>query len=145
MSSFNQFIHELSVDSDTSSPEYSSEEEDSDRYECPPSPAASHSSRASEAYSRRQMDWFQYILLWILFPVKLLLVIPLHLFQLVYYWVSKALSIPGNQRPSRLHPHKRMQSLKDQIIHRTTDRRRGVVEVVLLSLYINLYCLYLYF
>lgn len=137
VSSFNQFIHELSVDSDTSSPEYSSEEEDSDRYDCPPSPAASHSSRTSGAnfakYNRRQMDWIQYILFWILFPVKLLLGIPLHLFQLVYYGVSKALSLPGNQRPSRLHSHMRVHSLKDHIIHRTTDRRRGVVEDVHLA------------
>ena len=56
VSSFNHFIHELSVDSDTS-PDYSSEEEDSDRYEYPASPA-SHCSRASEAYNRHQMDWF---------------------------------------------------------------------------------------
>lgn len=52
VSSFNQFIHELSVDSDNSSPEYSSGEEDTDRYsdrfDCPPSPA-SQSSRTSEA------------------------------------------------------------------------------------------------
>ena len=85
VSSFNHFIHELSVDSDTS-PDYSSEEEDSDRYEYPASPA-SHCSRASEAYNRHQMDWFQ-----------------------------------------------RMQSLKDQIIHRATDRRRGVVEDVHLAI-----------
>ncbi|XP_057735080.1 uncharacterized protein LOC130950565 isoform X2 [Arachis stenosperma] len=85
VSSFNHFIHELSVDSDTS-PDYSSEEEDSDRYEYPPSPA-SHCSRASEAYNRHQMDWFQ-----------------------------------------------RMQSLKEQIIHRATDRRRGVVEDVHLAI-----------
>ncbi|KAK7314516.1 hypothetical protein VNO77_33042 [Canavalia gladiata] len=135
VSSFNQFIHELSVDSDTSSLEYSSGEEDSDRYsdryEYPPSPA-SQSSKTSEAgftrYSRHQMDWVQYILLWILFPVKLLLRIPFLLFQLAYSVVSKAMSISGNKRPSHLHAHMRMLSLKDHIIHRATDRRRGVVE-----------------
>ncbi|KAJ1393887.1 AB-hydrolase lipase domain [Sesbania bispinosa] len=131
VSSFNQFIHELSVDSDNSSPDYSSGEEDNDRYEYPPSPA-SYSSRASEAgftkYSRHQMDWIQYILFWILFPVKLLLGIPLRLFQLAYYGVSKALSVSGNKQPPRLNAHKRVQSLKDHIIHRTTDRRRGVIE-----------------
>ncbi|KAL2999624.1 hypothetical protein AAZX31_09G170100 [Glycine max] len=74
------------------------------------------------------MDWIQYILLLILFPVKLLLCIPLHLFRLVYYGVSKAMSITGNKRPSHLHAHKRVLSLKDHIIHRATDRRRGVVE-----------------
>ncbi|XP_020239270.1 uncharacterized protein LOC109818247 isoform X1 [Cajanus cajan] len=135
VSSFNQFIHELSVDSDNSSPEYSSGDEDSDkysdRYDYPPSPA-SQSSRTSEAgftkYSRHQMDWIQYILLLILFPLKLLLWIPLHLLQLVYYGVLKSLSISGNKRPPHLHAHKRVLSLKEHIIHRTTDRRRGVVE-----------------
>ncbi|MED6218697.1 hypothetical protein PIB30_028783 [Stylosanthes scabra] len=132
VSSFNQYIHELSVDSDTS-PDYSSEEEDNDRYEYPPSPA-SHTSRASEPFNRVQMDWFHYILLWILLPFKLLLAIPLRLFQLFYYAVLKALHIPSNHRPSRLHAHKRMLSLKDQIIHRATDRRRGVVEDVHLAI-----------
>ncbi|OIW16004.1 hypothetical protein TanjilG_04539 [Lupinus angustifolius] len=127
VSSFNQFIHELSVDSDDSSLGYSSEEEDSDRYECPPSPA-SHTSRASGTtkYNRHQMDWIQYILLWILFPINFLLGIPLRLFKLVYCTVSRSLSISGNQRPPRLD--KRMQSIKDHIIHRVTDRRSGVVE-----------------
>ncbi|KAE9588210.1 hypothetical protein Lal_00003296 [Lupinus albus] len=127
VSSFNQFIHELSVDSDDSSLGYSSEEEDSDRYECPPSPA-SHTSRASGAtkYSRHQMDWIQYIFLWILFPINFLLGIPLRLFKLVYCTVSRSLFISGRQSPPRLD--KRMQSLKDHIIHRVTDRRSGVVE-----------------
>ncbi|XP_027358019.1 uncharacterized protein LOC113867146 isoform X2 [Abrus precatorius] len=135
VSSFNQFIHELSVDSDNSSPEYSSGEEDTDtytdEYEYPPSPAP-QSSRTAEGgftkYSRHKMDWIQYILLWILFPVKLLLRIPFLLFHLAYSRVSKAMSTSGNKRPSHLHAHKRMQSLKDHIIHRATDRRRGVVE-----------------
>lgn len=135
------------MDSDNSSPEYSSGEEDTDRYsdrfDCPPSPA-SQSSRTSEAgfakYSRHQMDWIQYIILLIWFPVKLLLWIPLHLFRLVYYGVSKAISVSGNKRPSHLNAHMRVLSLKDHIIHRATDRRRGVVEVVQQFLY-SLICI----
>ncbi|CAK8534177.1 unnamed protein product [Lathyrus sativus] len=131
-SSFNQFIHELSMDSDNSSLEYSSSgEEDSDRYECPPSPA-SHSSRASEAAfarnSRHQMNWIQYILLWILLPVKFLLRIPFRLLHLAYFVVLKALHISREKRPSHLHAYRRVQSIKDQFIHRATDRRRGIVE-----------------
>ena len=121
------------MDSDNSSLEYSSSgEEDSDRYECPPSPA-SHSSRASEAafarYNRHQMNWIQYILLWILLPVKLLLRIPLRLLQLAYFVVSKFLCISREKRPSHLHAYKRMQSIKEHFVHRATDRRRGIVEV----------------
>lgn len=132
VSSFNEFIHELSVDSDNSSPDYSSEDEDNDRYEYPSSPL-SHSSRVSEAsftkYSRNQMDWIQYIFLWILLPVKLLLAIPLRLLKLAYSVVSKDRSISREKRPSHLHAYKRVQSLKDHLIHPTTDRRRGIVEV----------------
>lgn len=141
MSSFNQFIHELAMDSDVSSLEYSSGEEDADDYDYPdtPSSASSRASRASSTnYGRRQVDWnwVQYILLWISVPVKFLLAIPFHLFQLVYSMVSKPLSVRGNQRSAQSHSHARVQSLKDQIIHQTTDRRRGIVEVV--KLFISL-------
>ncbi|XP_045790577.1 gastric triacylglycerol lipase-like [Trifolium pratense] len=131
-SSFNQFIYELSVDSDNSSFEYSSSgEEDSDRCECPPSPA-SYSSRASDAaytkFNRHQMNWIQYILLWILLPIKFMLRIPLRLLRLSYFVVSKALHVSREKRPPHLHAYKRVQSLKEHFIHRATDRRRGVVE-----------------
>jgi len=138
------------MDSDNSSLEYSSEEDSdiySDGLEYPPSPA-SQSSRTSEAginkFSRNQKDWIQFILLCILFPLKLLLWIPLHLFRLVYYGVSKAISLARNKRPSHLHAHKRVLSIKDHIIHRATDRRRGVVEVVQQFLYINFYCVFFF-
>ncbi|XP_027342663.1 lipase 1-like [Abrus precatorius] len=132
VSSFNQFIHELSVDSDVSSLEYSSGEEDRDGYEEYPESPSSQSSRVSRAsftdYDREQVDWIQYILLWILVPIKLLLGIPFRLFQLACSGWSKPLSISGSQHPTQSHSHNRVQSLKDQIIHRTTDRRRGVIE-----------------
>ena len=135
VSSFNQFIHELSVDSDTdtSSLDDLSGEEDSSEYESagssvPPSPRSSRSSFIK--HSRRKMNCIQYIMMWVLFPFKLFLRIPVRLFQLAYSRVSKTPSISGGPRPSRLHSIKRAQSLKDHIIHRATDRRRGVIEVV---------------
>ncbi|QCD92143.1 lysosomal acid lipase/cholesteryl ester hydrolase [Vigna unguiculata] len=135
VSSFNQFVYDLSVDSDNSSFEYSSEDDDSEIYsdglEYPPTPA-SQSSRTSEAsntkFSRHRKDWIQFIKLSILFPFKLLLWIPLNLFRLVYYGVSKAMSFSRNKRPPPLRAHNRVLSLKDHIIHRATDRRRGLVE-----------------
>ncbi|ESW32353.1 hypothetical protein PHAVU_002G315000 [Phaseolus vulgaris] len=132
-SSFNQFIHELSVDSDVSSLEYSSgeeeeddeEEEDSDEYEEYPQSPLSQSSRASEAtftdYGRHQTDW-------ILVPIQFLLGLPFRLFQLVYSGLSKPRAISVCQHHSQQHAPNRVQSLKDQIIHRATDRRRGVIE-----------------
>lgn len=120
VSSFNHFIHELSVDSDVSSLEYSSAEDSDDGYEEYPESPSSQSSRASRAN-------------WILVPIHLLLGIPFRLFQLAYSGsgVSKpSLAISANQHPSQSHFPNKVQSLKDQIIHRTTDRRRGIIEVV---------------
>ncbi|RDX86102.1 Gastric triacylglycerol lipase, partial [Mucuna pruriens] len=132
VSSFNQFIHELSVDSDSSSVEYSCGEEDSDdEHEQYPESPYSQSSRASRASftdcGRHRMDWIQYILLWILVPIQFLLGIPFRLFQLAYSRVSKPRAISGNQHSSQSPSHNR-RSLKDHIIHRATDRRRGVIE-----------------
>ncbi|XP_075661825.1 uncharacterized protein LOC142631538 isoform X2 [Castanea sativa] len=95
VSSFNQFIYELSVDSDTSSVDYSSAEEDSDRNIYPASPS-SQSSRVSGAST--------------------------------YTKVIKAPALSGSHQHSGLHSIKRVFTLRDQIVHRTTDRRRGVIE-----------------
>lgn len=130
VSSFNQFIHELSVDSDTSSVDYSSAEEDNDQNICPPSPSSqsSHVSGASKVtkYSRHWTGWIYCIFCWILLPAKLLLGIPVHLFYFLCVRGSKAPSVSGS--PRRLHSFKKVQTLKDQFVQRTTDRRRGVIE-----------------
>lgn len=161
VSSFNQFIHEFSMDSDTSNLEHSSGEGDGDQYEYNVTPS-SQSSRATAYFTkhnRQSKTWIQYILFsvffslkvlrgillfwircvifWACFLVKCLLHIPFRLFQFFFPVVSKNLSTPGIQRPPRSYSNKSMQSLKDYIIHRTTDRRRGVVEVVQ-PCYINL-------
>ena len=119
------------MDSDASSMDYSSGEDDKDDDIYPASPL-SHSSRASGAssftkYDRRRMGWIAYLFLWLLFPIKFLLGIPFCLYRLSY-WGSKT-SVSGNDHSSNLRSIKRMQTLKDHIVHRTTDRRRGVVEV----------------
>jgi hypothetical protein len=135
VSSFNQYIHELAVDSDVSSLEYSSGEEYDDVDDYPDTPSSTSSRASFTDYSRHHMDWIQYILLWILVPVKFLLGIPFYLFRLAYSAVSKPRSVSENQHSGeQSHLHARVQSLKDQIIHRTTDRRRGIIEVVKLVL-----------
>ncbi|XP_040999286.1 uncharacterized protein LOC121245072 isoform X2 [Juglans microcarpa x Juglans regia] len=95
VSSFNQLIHELSVDSDTSSVDYSSAEEDSDLNIYPASPS-SQSSRASGATT-----------------------------------FTKGLKVPAiseNHQSSNLRSIKKVLTLRDHIVHRATDRRRGVIE-----------------
>ncbi|WCJ21996.1 alpha/beta-Hydrolases superfamily protein [Euphorbia peplus] len=95
-SSFNKFIHELSVDSDVSSEDYSSAEEDYDAY--PPSPM-SQSSRFSRSSTFTKNDR-----------------------------ARRSTSVRRNHKPSRSYPMKKLHNLKDHVIHRTTDRRRGVIE-----------------
>ncbi|XP_050255656.1 uncharacterized protein LOC126701540 isoform X1 [Quercus robur] len=132
VSSFNQFIYELSVDSDTSSVDYSSAEEDSDRNIYPASPS-SQSSRVSGAstftkYDRHRTGWIRCIFFWILLPAKFLMGIPVYLYRFLFNSVSKAPALSGSHQHSGLHSIKRVFTLRDQIVHRTTDRRRGVIE-----------------
>ncbi|XP_010695732.2 uncharacterized protein LOC104908335 isoform X1 [Beta vulgaris subsp. vulgaris] len=125
VSSFNQLVHELSVDSDTSSVEYSSDEDDG--YSSPASPK-SESSQISWASSAREHDnrrtLIGYILSWILFPFKFLLGLPLWFYRLLFSRGSRSQS---TQHPSHLHSPRKLPSLRDHFV-RATDRRRGVIE-----------------
>ncbi|KAL3824772.1 hypothetical protein ACJIZ3_020801 [Penstemon smallii] len=132
VSSFNQFIHEVSADSDTSSSEdYSSDGEDSD-INYPGSPL-SQSSRLSRERSFSQYDkswihWIRCILAWLLFPVKFVLGIPFYFFTEASHRASKATAKSGTPQPSTLHSPRRLHSLKDDVVQRATDHRRGIVE-----------------
>lgn len=129
VSSFNQFIHELSVDSDTSSLDYSSGEEDSDDNISPASPL-SQSSRISRASSFRKHDrhmvsWIGCIFVWLLSPVRFLLGIPFQLYHAFYVRGPIEPTTPGSLPPSHLHVAKKA---LDNVVQRATDRRRGVIE-----------------
>lgn len=126
VSSFNQLIHDLSIDSDTSSVDYSSAEEDSDSYASCESPE-SQSSPVSRASSTTEYDkhWSLIMLSWLLFPFKLLLGLPSGLYHLLS---SRGNSSPANHHPPHVDTPRRLHSLKDHFVHRATDRRRGVIE-----------------
>ncbi|XP_031372367.1 uncharacterized protein LOC116187646 [Punica granatum] len=133
VSSFNLFVHELSVDPDDSSCEdLSSDEEDGDEHDYPPSPLSqiSHVSRASSLSrnNRQRMCWITLMFSWILLPAELLSSV---LFQLSdFYYPSQPGTSPaaGNEISSLTNSANKVYALKDLIIHRTTDRRRGVIE-----------------
>ncbi|KAM5571106.1 hypothetical protein ABKV19_011627 [Rosa sericea] len=134
VSSFNQFIHELSVDSDSEGSSVSIDygEEYSDEDICPASPS-SQSSRVSRSYSMpRQWTgwmWIRYIFYWILFPARFLLGLPGLLCRSSYNRSATPSSAPGSSQLShRTSSLNRVQFLKDHFIQRTTDRRRGVIE-----------------
>ncbi|KAI3454898.1 hypothetical protein Pfo_011561 [Paulownia fortunei] len=131
VSSFNQFIHELSVDSDTSSSvDYSSDGEDSDIYPGSPLSQSSRVSRESSftKLNRNWIYWIRFIISWILFPVKFLFGIPFYFFTSAFHMASKVPAMSENHHPSIAHSTRRLQTLKDHFVQRATDRRRGVVE-----------------
>ncbi|XP_010537435.1 PREDICTED: gastric triacylglycerol lipase-like isoform X2 [Tarenaya hassleriana] len=131
VSSFNQFIHELSVDSDTSSLDYSSGEDSDGMYPASPS---SHSSRLSWAsisanYESHWTDWITSILWWLLLPARIMLWIPLYMLQLLYRRSSRTPMSPGRNRHSSRTGFSKTNSAKEHHVpNRTTDRRRGVIE-----------------
>ncbi|XP_021834940.1 uncharacterized protein [Spinacia oleracea] len=132
VSSFNQLIHELSVDSDASSVEYSSGDED-DGYSSPASPG-SQSSRVSWASSVNEYDNHRtligYMLLWILFPFRFLLGLPFWLYRLIF---SRGNRSQHAQCPSPVRSPRKLPSLREHFVHRATDRRRGVIEDIHLA------------
>lgn len=138
VSSFNQFIHELSVDSDTSSLDYSSGEDSDGIYPATPSSRSSRFSRSSTfaKYETHWTEWITYIFSWILLPAKFFLRIPLHLFHLSYARRSKTPSDQEGYQPSPRRSFRKTGTLKDHVVHRTTDRRRGVIEVPSLTIFI---------
>ncbi|KAH7650942.1 Triacylglycerol lipase protein [Dioscorea alata] len=126
VSSFNKLIHELSVESDSSAIDSTSgDEDDADMFPASPSSQVSHLSRASSfaRYDRRLIHLIWYMLSWILWPVIIIMRIP---------FIIRGRSVPDRggaiTTDVTQHPTRRTVSLKDHVVHRTTDRRRGVIE-----------------
>ncbi|KAH0875837.1 hypothetical protein HID58_073199, partial [Brassica napus] len=104
VSSFNHFIHELSVDSDTSSLDYSSGEEESDGP--PPASPSSQCSRlswasASAKSERHWSDWITFILWWLILPLRILLWVPQYFLRLFFKRSSRA---PASPRRNQHRP-----------------------------------------
>ncbi|KAF7036438.1 hypothetical protein CFC21_047103 [Triticum aestivum] len=139
VSSFNEFIHELSADSESESIAGSVPgDDDNEEFVCPPSPL-SQSSRLSHTSSfgrhdRRLRRPIKYAVSWIIWPVKIFLSLLLVLFNAVKYRISRATAkTPESPYLSRSISAKKPIHMKDQVLQRTTDRRRGVVEDVHLA------------
>ncbi|CAH8252735.1 unnamed protein product [Arabidopsis lyrata] len=134
VSSFNHFIHELSVDSDTSSLDYSSGEDDSDGISTPPSPLSQSSLRSWASlptnYESHWTDWITFIVWWVLLPARILLWLPLYLLRLLGTRNSRMSPMsPGRyQHSSRPYFSKAIPGKEHDVPNRTTDKRRGVIE-----------------
>ncbi|CAE5957852.1 unnamed protein product [Arabidopsis arenosa] len=134
VSSFNHFIHELSVDSDTSSLDYSSGEDDSDGMSTPPSPLSQTSLRSWASlptnYESHWTEWITFIVWWVLLPARILLWLPLYLLRLLGRRNSRMSPMsPGRyQHSSRPYFSKAIPGKEHDVPNRTTDKRRGVIE-----------------
>ncbi|KAA8541178.1 hypothetical protein F0562_025215 [Nyssa sinensis] len=129
VSSFNEFIYELSVDSDTSSSVNYSSDSDGGIQLASPLSQSSRVSRASSftKYDKGWMCLIRCVFSWILFPAKFLLEILFRLCHKSYYRGSEAPTTPGSLQLSHLHSIKKARLLKDHV-QCATDRRRGIIE-----------------
>ncbi|KAK3160921.1 hypothetical protein QOZ80_1BG0068230 [Eleusine coracana subsp. coracana] len=136
VSSFNEFIHELSVDSDAESVADSIPgNDDNEDFVCPPSPL-SQSSRLSHTSSfgrrdRRMRRHIRYAVSWILWPLGFFLSLLFILFNAIKFRIVRSpTSVKNSESPhlSKTGPAKRSFHIRDQFLQRTTDRRRGVFE-----------------
>ncbi|CAF2199302.1 unnamed protein product [Brassica napus] len=147
VSSFNHFIHELSVDSDTSSLDYSSGEEESDGP--PPASPSSQCSRLSWASASAKSeghwsDWITFILWWLILPLRILLWVPQYFLRLFFKRSSRA---PASPRRNQHRPRfsKTNSSKYHDVPNRATDRRRGVVEDLHLAIEICIEAIFDFF
>ncbi|RID55995.1 hypothetical protein BRARA_G03227 [Brassica rapa] len=147
VSSFNHFIHELSVDSDTSSLDYSSGEEESDGP--PPASPSSQCSRLSWASASAKSeghwsDWITFILWWLILPLRILLWVPQFFLRLFFKRSSRT---PASPRRSQHRPRfsKTNSSKYHDVPNRATDRRRGVVEDLHLAIEICIEAIFDFF
>lgn len=107
-----------------------SEEEDNDQSFIPGSPnsQASYLSRTSSfyRYERRCTRIWKYFFSWIVWPLNLLISIP----WLIYHYTLgfRTSRISNRRQYADLHV-KGINSVKHNVVHRATDRRRGVIEV----------------
>ncbi|XP_015692877.1 uncharacterized protein LOC102716135 [Oryza brachyantha] len=140
VSSFNVFIHELSVDSNgellTDSIPGDDENEE---FICPSSPL-SQSSRLSHTSSFGRRDHrlrrpIRYAVSWILWPVRFLVSLLQILFNAMKFSITQTASkipespyIPESPHVFRNFASRRGLNINDQVLQRTTDRRRGVFE-----------------
>ncbi|CAH9082629.1 unnamed protein product [Cuscuta europaea] len=147
VSSFNHLIHELSVDSDgSSSVDYSSEEEYNDENIYPATPQSQNSrfsttSSFAKAKRRHWLYWIKCIFLWLLFPIRFMLGVPFFLCGSS----RRTATVTGEVQPYHVHAIRRLNTPRDHVVQRATDRRRGVVEDLHLAIEISIETIFEFF
>lgn len=125
------------MDTETSSDADSIAGEEDNEENIYPSSPLSQASRLSYSstfsrYDRHFIRSIKFMLSWILWPAVFLLRLPHIVFQLACF--RRGGTVPtGNLRVRHISsPHQTRRSVhtKDHVVQRTTDRRRGVIEVL---------------
>ncbi|KAF8111367.1 hypothetical protein N665_0076s0340 [Sinapis alba] len=147
VSSFNHFIHELSVDSDTSSLDYSSGEDSDGALPASPSSQCSRLSWASASAKPEShwSEWITFILWWLILPLRILLWVPQYLLRLFFKRSSRTPASPRRNQQHRPRISKINSSKYHDVPNRATDRRRGVVEDLHLAIEICIEAIFDFF
>lgn len=135
VSSFNHFVHELSVDYDSiaSNAEHLSEDaidDYDDAYIVPASPltptlvfsrAASFAKR-----ERNRRHWIVSIIMFLLIPARIMFGIPFYFCKRIFNKGVRSHTTNYHRRVSSSNATKKA---LDHVVQRATDRRRGIIEV----------------
>ncbi|KAI3820960.1 hypothetical protein L1987_08516 [Smallanthus sonchifolius] len=134
VSSFNHFVHELSVDFDSisSSVERSSEDDIDDyddAYIYPASPLTPNIifSRAT-SFAKRERNrrhWIISIIMFLLIPARIMFGIPFYLCKRIFNRGVRSHTANYHRRVSSSNAAKKA---LDHVVQRATDRRRGIIE-----------------
>eukprot|EP00252_Welwitschia_mirabilis_P022073 TRINITY_DN5855_c0_g1_i2.p1 TRINITY_DN5855_c0_g1~~TRINITY_DN5855_c0_g1_i2.p1 ORF type:complete len:331 (+),score=54.45 TRINITY_DN5855_c0_g1_i2:149-1141(+) len=134
VSSFNNFIHEFSRDPNSES-ENESDLDDNNENSSPPSPCSpvSHISQSSTREEGHPKSLMKKLYGWLLWPYKV--VFPSNKSQQIATNTlsqNGSLHRPPSNQGSFMQTYelatRRVNSIRDQMVHRTTDRRRGLIE-----------------
>ncbi|XP_078431020.1 uncharacterized protein LOC144702890 [Wolffia australiana] len=151
VSSFNQFIHDLSLEFEPPDADYMSGDEtyyDEDSLPASPLSQSSRLSRASSfsRYDRSRWRKIRRMISFVFWAIKFFFLLPLVVFRSLGFGRAEVRSsdISSEQSPSSLR-RERSANVKDHIVHRATDRRRGVVEDLQLGIEIFIEGLFQFF
>ncbi|KAD4385436.1 hypothetical protein E3N88_25604 [Mikania micrantha] len=128
VSSFNHFVHELSVDGVDHSSEVEIDEYD-DTYIYPATPLTPNVkfSRATSFAKRekKRQHWFISIVMFLLIPARIMFGIPFYFCKRIFNRGVRSHTTNYHRRVSSSNATKKA---LDHVVQRATDRRRGIIE-----------------
>ncbi|KAL8216084.1 hypothetical protein R6Q57_022921 [Mikania cordata] len=128
VSSFNHFVHELSVDGvDHSSEDEIDEYDDTYIYPATPLTPNLKFSRATSfaKHEKKRQHWFISIVMFLLIPARIMFGIPFYFCKRIFNRGVRSHTTNYHRRVSSSNATKKA---LDHVVQRATDRRRGIIE-----------------